>query len=108
MSVNTNDNKKCEFALQELKQVIDPEIGLNVVDLGLIYTINFNEIDMTIYAEFSLTTQFCPMGDSIQNSIEEVLITSFPNYKTTLHLTFNPAWNQNMITEQGKIFLNKN
>ncbi|HEY8660993.1 MAG TPA: iron-sulfur cluster assembly protein, partial [Hanamia sp.] len=43
MNVITNNDNKCNLALLSLKDVLDPEIGLNVVDLGLIYRIDFNE-----------------------------------------------------------------
>ncbi len=63
MNEITNDKAKCGLALEALKSVEDPEIGLNVVDLGLIYQIDFDENEKKIYCSHSLTTQFCPMGE---------------------------------------------
>ena len=52
-------------SLKGLYEVLDPEIGLNIVDLGLIYQIDFDESNQLIDLTMTLTTQFCPMGDSI-------------------------------------------
>ena len=61
MDVITNNNIKCTVALSALSDVLDPEIGLNVVDLGLIYQMDFDEDDKTIETGMTLTTPFCPM-----------------------------------------------
>ena len=107
MSVVSNNNDKCEVALAALYQVNDPEIGLNIVDLGLVYQINFDEENKTVSCSLTLTTQFCPMGESIVNGAENALQQSFPEYKITVKLTFDPPWNHEMISEEGRSFLNK-
>ena len=107
MNVITNNNIKCTIALAALEMVEDPEIGLNVVDLGLIYQIDFDEDDKRIEASMTLTTQFCPMGESISNSVQKALIMAFPGYKVNVSLTFNPRWTAALISEKGKIFLKK-
>ena len=56
MEVITNNNIKCTVALAALYDVYDPEIGLNVVDLGLIYQIDFDEDEKRIAASMTLTT----------------------------------------------------
>lgn len=106
MNVTTNDFDKCTIALAGLKSVIDPEIGLNVVDLGLIYQIDFEEDEKNVLAVMTLTTQFCPMGDAIQSDATESLTSSFPGYNIKLELTFDPAWTMEMISEEGRLFLN--
>ena len=73
MNTITNDKEKCQLALEALKNVIDPEIGLNVVDLGLIYQIDFDQMGKMVFCSHSLTTQFCPMGESINNGITNAL-----------------------------------
>ena len=64
MNVITNNNLKSTIALAALQDVVDPEIGLNVVDLGLIYQLDFDEEGNSIFCRMTLTTQFCPMGDT--------------------------------------------
>jgi metal-sulfur cluster biosynthetic enzyme len=107
MNVITNNDIKCTVALAALQNVMDPEIGLNVVDLGLIYQIDFDETEKKIYCTMTLTTQFCPMGESISNATVETLKHNFPEYEQILELTFDPPWNHKMISETGKEFLNK-
>ena len=107
MSVITNNNIKSTVALAALQNVMDPEIGLNIVDLGLIYQLDFDESEKRIYCAMTLTTQFCPMGESITNAVKENLKLSFPEYKLTIKLTFDPPWNHEMISEEGHEFLNE-
>ena len=107
MNVITNNNIKCTIALAALQNVMDPEIGLNVVDLGLIYQLDFDEKDRNIYCRMTLTTQFCPMGESITHAAENALSSTFSDYKVRVELTFDPPWNHEMISEEGKLFLNK-
>ena len=105
MSVITNDNTKCDKALEALHYVIDPEIGLNVVDLGLIYQVDFDDAASQVYCRMTLTTQFCPMGESISDGVKNALIESFPNHTPEIDIVFDPHWSQEMISEEGRQFL---
>lgn len=107
MNVITNNNLKCTVALAALQNIIDPEIGLNVVDLGLIYQLDFDEKGNKIFCAMTLTTQFCPMGESITNAVKETLKSTFSYCDAAIELTFNPPWNQEMISAEGREFLNK-
>lgn len=107
MNVITNNNRKCIIALAGLQQVIDPEIGLSVVDLGLIYQLDFDEAAFKIYASMTLTTQFCPMGESIMHGVKQALQTRFPAEAIEVQLTFDPPWNHEMISTEGQIILNE-
>lgn len=107
MNVITNNNIKCTGALAALETVIDPEIGLNVVDLGLIYQLDFDEAGKKIYITMTLTTQFCPMGDSITAAVKRVLEKTFEAETVSLELSFDPPWSYERISEEGKQFLNK-
>lgn len=106
MNVITNNNIKCTIALATLQNVMDPEIGLNIVDLGLIYQVDFDETTNTIYVSMTLTTQFCPMGESILDSARRALQAGFPGEQINISLTFDPPWNHERISEDGQNFLN--
>jgi metal-sulfur cluster biosynthetic enzyme len=107
MNVITNNNIKCTIALAALENVIDPEIGLNVVDLGLICQLDFDEPEKKIYITMTLTTQFCPMGESITSSVKRVLEKTFEGETVLPEISFDPPWNYERISEEGKQFLNK-
>ena len=107
MRVITNNNLKSTIALAALESVTDPEIGLNVVDLGLIYQIDFDDENLKIFITMTLTTQFCPMGESITGAVKRVIENTFTGMEVQLELTFNPPWNHEMISEEGQLFLNK-
>ncbi|WP_018614493.1 metal-sulfur cluster assembly factor [Segetibacter koreensis] len=107
MEVITNNNLKCTIALAGLYNVHDPEIGLNVVDLGLIYQIDFDEEAKEIYVSMTLTSQFCPMGESITNGVKQSASNAFQDYSVSVQLIFNPAWNADRISIEGQEFLNR-
>ncbi len=107
MNVITNNNLKCTIALAAMQNVMDPEIGLNIVDLGLVYQVDFEEAAKKIFCTMTLTTQFCPMGESITDAAREVLLGVFPEYEAEINLTFDPPWNHEMISEEGQDFLNQ-
>jgi len=106
MNAITNDEAKLDLAMGALKFVDDPEIGLNVVDLGLIYQIDFDENNRKLFCSHSLTTQFCPMGETINSGITNALEQTFPDYEVETKITFDPPWNSSKISEEGREFLN--
>ena len=107
MNVITNNNIRCTIALAALHNVTDPEIGLNVVDLGLICQLDFDEVSRKVYVLMTLTTQFCPMGESIVDGVTQTLQSVFPGDEIDVALTFDPPWNHERISEEGRKFLNQ-
>ena len=107
MNVVTNNNIKSTIATAALQNVIDPEIGLNVADLGLIYQIDFDEPGRKISTTMTLTTQFCPMGESIVDGVTQALQQTFPDDTIQVDLTFDPPWSYDLISEEGRKFLNR-
>lgn len=105
MNVKTNNDLQCTIALAALENVIDPEIGLNVVDLGLIYQVDFDEPASKISLYMTLTTAFCPMGDSITAAAEQVLCETFTASEIKIVLTFDPPWDHSRISRAGKDLL---
>src|SRR5688572_28966269 len=108
MSTNPdNYNDQCQKVTGALREVIDPEIGLNIVDLGLVYQIDLNEAGRVVDVTMTLTTQFCPMGESIRDSAEQALKEAFPAYAVNIYLVFDPPWSSARITKEGLAYLNR-
>ncbi|MBN9350377.1 MAG: metal-sulfur cluster assembly factor [Chitinophagaceae bacterium] len=106
MNEVTNNTEMCDKALEELHEVIDPEIGLNVVDLGLIYQLDFDSDKKSVYCTMTLTTQFCPMGESITTNVTQCLEQTFPEYAVNINLIFEPPWSMEKISPEGQDWLN--
>lgn len=81
-----------------LKKVDDPDVRINIVDLGLIYgvTIKGKKIQITM----TFTSIGCPQAPEILYRIEAVLQDAFPRYKTAIEVVWEPAWNKEMISEE--------
>ncbi|MCK4562736.1 MAG: metal-sulfur cluster assembly factor [Flavobacteriaceae bacterium] len=90
--------------LELLKNVMDPEIEINIVDLGLIYEVNYNgENEIEIVMTFS--TPSCPLGDTIVTNIKEVIKQKYPDYNTNVEVVFEPLWSTALVSEEGKKIL---
>ena len=88
-----------ETVLDALKNVMDPELPVSIVDLGLIY--NVETADNNIDIKMSLTTQGCSMGSAITRQVENVLYAL--GAKTVLvEIIWDPPWNPNMMSEEAK------
>ena len=85
----------------ELKTVIDPEIGINIIDLGFVYKIEYNE-EKGIQIEMTLSTKGCPMGDVILDSIQTILNKKFSGKKLNIQLIWEPAWSSDFVTPEGR------
>ncbi len=107
MNVSTNHPLKSTMALAALKQVTDPEIGLNVVDLGLIYQLDFAEAEKKIYVTMTLTTPFCPMGESITGAVKRALENTFAGEEVVVALSYHPPWRYECMSEEGRKYLNR-
>jgi metal-sulfur cluster biosynthetic enzyme len=90
-------------AARRFMDVIDPELGVNIVDLGLVYQMYMREDD-TFVVEYTTTTPGCPMRRYLKRKIEEALqsIDDIDSFETKM--TFEPEWNVNMIVEGVEFF----
>lgn len=86
-----------------LRTVIDPEIGINIVDLGLVYDINItdNIIDITM----TLTTPGCPMHGSITNWVKRIIEMTIPDVSVNVNLVWEPKWTPDKMSEEAKLQL---
>ena len=80
----------------------DPELGLNIVDLGLIYDVAVEGATVTV--RYTLTTMACGLGPLIESSIKEVA-DSLPFDEVRTELVFDPPWSPERISAEGKAFL---
>jgi metal-sulfur cluster biosynthetic enzyme len=85
-----------------LKQIDDPEIGINIIDLGLVYEVNLEE-NKDVQIVMTLTTPFCPIGPSLKQQIANVLKRDIEDVqKVDVQFTFNPPWDKEMMSEEAK------
>ena len=91
-----NDNRLTEtVVLDALRLVIDPEIGMNIVDLGLIYDVAVE--GSRVRVTMTLTTAGCPMGESIRGGAEMALLNLDAVSDAQVELVFDPPWHPGMI-----------
>ena len=90
--------------LDLLKNVMDPEIEINIVDLGLIYKLDFDGED-TIDIDLTFSTPSCPLCDTIVANIKAVIMQKHPNKSTNVNIVFEPRWSTNLISKEGKRIL---
>ncbi|KIL41676.1 hypothetical protein SD70_06085 [Gordoniibacillus kamchatkensis] len=83
-----------------LKQVFDPELGVNIVDLGLVYDIRNDSGDVRI--RMTLTTPGCPMHDTIAGGAERILSGQPGIRSVKVDVVWDPLWSPSMMSEEAK------
>jgi metal-sulfur cluster biosynthetic enzyme len=86
-----------------LTNVIDPELGLDFVELGLIYGIDINGAD--VHVTFTLTTPACPIGPQVSEQIEEFVGELDGVDEVTSSMIFTPPWSPDKMSEDAKFAL---
>ena len=87
-----------------LKEVYDPEIPVNIYDLGLIYELTINKSrEVSILMTF--TAPNCPMADQVISEVKESVEAVPEVTKCTIELTFEPAWDRSMLSEEARVEL---
>lgn len=83
-----------------LRTVIDPEIGINIVDLGLVYDVSINDqiIDITM----TLTTPGCPMHGSITDWVQRIITMTIPGSTVNVNLVWEPRWTPEKMSDEAK------
>lgn len=92
-----------ELVRQKLKSVIDPEVGFNIVDMGLVYGIDIKDKEVII--TMTLTTPGCPMHDSITEWAERVIKQLDPVMDVKINLVWEPQWTPDMMSNEIKELL---
>ena len=93
-----------EKVLDQLKDVFDPEIPVNVVDLGLIYDVQVSDSN-EVYVQMTLTAPGCGMGPYIAQQAEWAVSELEGLEDVTVEMVFDPPWTPDMLTEDGKQLL---
>ncbi len=86
-----------------LSNVIDPEVGLNIVDLGLIYGVEIS--DNRLHIDLTMTTPACPMSEMILDNARQALATLVPaGAEISLNLVWDPPWGPDKMSEYAHQF----
>ena len=87
-----------------LKQVYDPEIPVNIYDLGLIYELNINKAH-EVYIKMTFTAPNCPMADEVMAEVRQSVELT-PGVKSCeIELVFEPAWDQSLLSDEARVAL---
>lgn len=97
--VNLTGKVNEEQILEAMKDVIDPELGVNVVDLGLVYGVDIDDAN-NLTLDMTLTMPTCPLYDYIEEQVEVVLAPMVTS--TTVNWVMEPMWSPHNITEDGR------
>ena len=90
--------------VEVLKTVYDPEIPVNIYDLGLVYKIDFKD-DGVLDVDMTLTAPNCPMGDYIMEDVRHKLEGIDTVKQANVNLVFDPVWDQSMRSDEAKVDL---
>jgi len=106
---NNNSNTMDTLALEHkillaVKQIYDPEIPVNIYDLGLIYEIRVDD-DAKAWITMTLTSPNCPVAESLPIEVKEAVLDVEGIDSVDLNLTFNPPWSKEMMTEEAMLDL---
>lgn len=106
-----------EKVLNKLKEVIDPELNVNIVDLGLIYDVKIepakskgknkkerdqNDIPVSVDIKMTLTSPGCPLSYVFEEWIRDAILKIKGVKRVTINLVWEPTWSPDMITEEAK------
>jgi len=94
-----------EKVISEIKKIYDPEIPINIYELGLIYKIEVIDSNKVLI-EMTLTTPNCPVAESLPNSVKENILKIDGIEDVDLKLVWDPPWTKDKMSEAAKIELN--
>ena len=95
-----------EKIISEIKKIYDPEIPVNIFELGLIYKIEVNKDKKKVLIEMTLTSPNCPVAESLPNSVKENILKIDGVEDVDLKLVWDPPWTKEKMSEAAKLELN--
>jgi len=93
-----------EKVIAEIKKIYDPEIPVNIYELGLIYDVSI--IEKNVKVKMTLTTPNCPVAESLPKEVKESIMEIDGVNKVDLDLVWEPPWDKSMMSEAAKLELN--
>ena len=103
-NINESLTIKKEDIVNQIKEVFDPEIPVNIYDLGLIYEIKIDE-EKKVEIIMTLTSPNCPVAESLPKEVSQKIKNLKGMKSLAVYLTFDPPWDQNMMSEDAKLAL---
>ena len=94
-----------EKIISEIKKIYDPEIPVNIFELGLIYKIEVKD-DKRVIIEMTLTSPNCPVAESLPKEVKDSILEIKEVSKVDLDLVWEPPWDKSMMSEAAKLELN--
>ena len=102
------ENKKIQNLankiIKAISQIYDPEIPVNIYELGLIYDIRISK-DLNVEIDMTLTSPNCPVAESLPKEVEEKVMSLKDVKNVKLEMTFDPAWTKDMMSEAAQLEL---
>ena len=90
--------------IDEVKKIYDPEIPVNIYELGLIYDISIKDKDVSV--KMTLTSPNCPVAESLPKEVKDSILEIKEVNKVDLDLVWEPPWDKSMMSEAAKLELN--
>jgi len=103
-NINQDLTIKKEDIVNQMKEVFDPEIPVNIYDLGLIYEIKIDE-EKKVEIIMTLTSPNCPVAESLPQEVSQKIKNLNGMKSLAVYLTFDPPWDQDMMSEDAKLAL---
>ena len=101
MSMDVLSTPDHDSVLAAIATVIDPEAGMNIVDLGLVYGVDVD--DDRVAVTMTMTTPTCPVGDYLRDSVRDAIRDRFPSLATVdVELTFEPPWTPDRMSDAAR------
>jgi FeS assembly SUF system protein len=97
-------DKRIDLIIENLKEVYDPEIPVNIYDLGLIYNVDIDE-NSHVNIVMTLTAPGCPVADVLVDDVQQAALTVDGVVSANVELTFEPPWDKTMMSEEARLEL---
>ncbi|HNZ71061.1 MAG TPA: iron-sulfur cluster assembly protein [Prolixibacteraceae bacterium] len=104
MNMTSNNDQRITDIIEMLREVYDPEIPVNIYDLGLVYSIDVDESNMA-HVVMTLTAPGCPVADMIVQNVYENVCSVEGVDDAFVDLTFDPPWDKSMMSEEARLEL---